>query len=308
MSEPIQRGIRTAQMGLLANALLAMAKLLAGVLGNSYALVADAVESAADVFSGLIVWGGLRIAARQADDEYPFGYGKAEPMAAAVVGLMLLGAAVGISIEAVREIRTPHQAPAPFTLAVLAVVIVAKELLFRRVLAVGEDVGSTAVQADALHHRSDALTSAAAFVGIALALAGGPGWEGADDWAALVAAGVILFNGVRIIRPAVADLMDRAPEGEVMDRVAAAATAVPDVLAVEKLKVRKAGLGYYVDIHVQADPAMSLHDAHVLSGRVKGAIRRMVPSALGVLVHMEPFEDLRALEREGSDADGAAHP
>lgn len=301
--EGVRRGIRSAQLGLLTNAVLALAKLLAGVLGNSYALVADAVESAADVFASLVVWGGLRLAARKADEEYPFGYGKAEPLAATVVGLMLLGAAVGISIEAVREIRTPHQTPAPFTLAVLVAVILAKEILFRRVFEVGEDVGSTAVQADAWHHRSDAITSAAAFVGIAVALLGGPGWESADDWAALVAAGVIVANGVRIIRPAVADLMDRAPAAEVVERVAEAAGAVPGVLAVEKLNVRKAGMGFYVDIHVQADPAMSLHDAHILSGRVKGAIRRALPQVLGVLVHMEPFEDLGTLERMGEAAD-----
>lgn len=303
MTESIDRGIRSAQAGLLTNAVLALVKLIAGVLGNSYALIADAVESGADVFSSLVVWGGLRLSARQADEEYPFGYGKAEPLAAAVVGLMLLGAAVGIAIKAVHEIRTPHHTPAPFTLAVLAAVILIKEVLFRRVFAVGEDVGSTAVQADAWHHRSDAITSAAAFVGIAVALWGGPGWESADDWAALVAAGVIVVNAISIVRPAVADLMDRAPGEEVLARIATAATAVPTVQAIEKLNVRKAGMGYYVDIHVQADPAMSLHDAHVLSGRVKGAIRRAVPAVAGVLVHMEPFEDLQKLERQGEEED-----
>jgi cation diffusion facilitator family transporter len=301
MTDSINRGIRSAQAGLLTNAVLALVKLIAGVLGNSYALIADAVESGADVFSSLVVWGGLRLSARQADEEYPFGYGKAEPLAAAVVGLMLLGAAVGIAIKAVHEIRTPHHTPAPFTLAVLAGVILIKEILFRRVFAVGEDVGSTAVQADAWHHRSDAITSAAAFVGIAVALWGGPGWESADDWAALVAAGVIVANAISIVRPAVADLMDRAPGEEVLARIASAATAVPTVQAIEKLNVRKAGMGYYVDIHVQADPAMSLHDAHVLSGRVKGAIRRAVPQVAGVLVHMEPFEDLQKLERQGEE-------
>lgn len=290
MPQSVSRGIQYAQLGLLVNTLLAVTKLVAGVLGNAYALVADAVESIADIFSSLIVWGGLRIATRAADDRYPFGYGKAESLAAAVVAMLLLGAACGIAIEAVREIQLPHHTPAPFTLVVLVVVIVVKEILFRRVLRVGEEVSSTAVKVDAWHHRSDAITSLAAFIGISVALIGGPGWEAADDWAALMASSVIIFNGVRMLRPAVQDLMDRSPSGELLDRISAAALATSEVEAIEKLKVRKAGFGYYVDLHVQTDPQMSLHDAHILSGRVKSAIRSAVPDVLGVLIHMEPHD------------------
>ncbi len=288
--ERAERGARAAQAGLLVNAGLALTKFLAGVLGHSYALIADAVESLADIFSSLIVWSGLRISARSADEQYPFGYGKAEALAAVIVGFMLIGAAVGISIEAVREILIPHHSPAPFTLMVLLAVIVVKEILFRRVFKVGSEVESTAVKGDAWHHRSDALTSAAAAVGISIALIGGPGWAAADDWAALAAALVICFNGVLILRPAFADLMDRSPESAVVERIDAAATSVPGVAATEKLKVRRAGMGLFVDIHVQADPAMSLHEAHILSGKVKSAIQATIPTVLGVLVHMEPFE------------------
>ena len=284
------RAIRTAQTGLLINAVLASIKLVAGILGNAYVLIADAVESIADIFSSLIVWSGLRIATRDPDHAYPFGYGKAEPLAAAVVSLLLLGAALGISIEAIREIRIPHHTPAPFTLIVLVGVIVVKEVLFRRVLAVSEEVASTAVKADAWHHRSDAITSVAAFIGISIALIGGPGWEQADDWAALVAAVVIVVNALRLIQPSIHDLMDRSPATELLDAIAAAARDTTDVRAIEKLKVRKVGLGYYVDLHVQADPTLSLRDAHILSGRVKSAIRRRVPLVAGVLIHMEPHE------------------
>jgi cation diffusion facilitator family transporter len=290
MSDETQRGIRSAQLGLLVNALLVVAKFVAGVVGNTYALIADAVESTADIFSSLIVWGGIKIASRDPDEAYPFGYGKAEPMAAAVVSLMLVGAAIGIAVQAVREIRIPHHTPAPWTLGVLVGVLVIKYVLFRRVEAVGTEVGSTAVRADARHHLSDAMTSAAAFVGISIALVGGPGWESADDWAALLASVIIFYNGVQMLRPAISDLMDRVPEPNVIESVKEAATETSGVLATEKLKVRRAGTGYYVDIHVQADPAISLHDAHILSGRVKGAIREAVPRILGVLVHMEPFE------------------
>jgi cation diffusion facilitator family transporter len=291
LRERVGRGAKSAQAGLLTNVALAMVKLVAGVAGHSYALIADAVESTADVFSSLVVWGGLRLSAREADEQFPFGYGKAEPLAAAVVALMLLGAAAGIAIQAVREILTPHLSPAPFTLFVLLGVIAVKEILFRRVFRVAQEVGSTAVQADAWHHRSDAITSAAAAVGIAVALVGGPRFAEADDWAALLASGVIFWNGLNILRPAVGDLMDRTPDPAVVERIHQAAVSVPDVRAIETLKVRRSGLGLYVDIHVEADPGMSLHDAHIVSGKVKSAIRAEVPQVLGVLVHMEPWEE-----------------
>jgi cation diffusion facilitator family transporter len=281
---------RLAQLGLVINAGLAVVKLVAGLLGNSYALVADAVESSTDMIGSLVVWSGLRIASKDPDDLYPFGYGRAEALAAATVSALMLGAATGIAIEAIAEIRTPHHAPAWWTLLVLAMVIVVKELLAKRVMAVSDLSGSVVVAADAWHHRADAITSGAAFIGITMALIGGPGWEPADDWAALVAAGVIVINGSLLLRTALRDLMDRAPEPAVLATVSAAALATTGVLAIEKLKIRKSGTAFYVDIHVQADPVLSLHDAHILSGMVKTAIRQRVPAAMGVLIHMEPFE------------------
>ena len=289
MPDASTRGIRSAQAGILVNTLLAIVKLAAGLIGNTYALVADAVESTADIFTSAVVWGGVRLASRDPDEAYPFGYGKAEPLAAAVVSLMLLAAAIGIAIQAVSEIRTPHHTPAPWTLIVLVGVVVVKWLLSRRVHAVGVDIGSTAVRADAWHHMSDAVTSAAAFVGISIARWGGPGWESADDWAALLVSGVIFLNGVNMLRPPLQDLMDRMPGPEVVEPIRRAAEGVPGVRATEKLAVRRAGMGYRVTIHVQADPKLPLDEAHVLGGRVKSAIRAAVPSVQYVLVHMEPF-------------------
>jgi cation diffusion facilitator family transporter len=291
MTTSLRQGMRLAIFGIGINALLALVKLITGVVGHSYALIADGIESTADIFSSLVVWSGLRISTRSADDHYPFGYGKAEALAGAVVSLMLLAAALAIAVESVREIITPHHAPAPFTLVVLVVVMIIKETLFRRVAAAGKEAGSTALRADAWHHRADAITSGCAFIGISVALIGGEGWEMADDWAALVAASIITYNGVGLLRPAVADLMDRTPAGDLPNRIASAAIGVADVRAIEKLKIRKAGVEYFVDLHVQADPTMSLHDAHILSGKVKGAIRAAVPAVSGVLIHMEPFEN-----------------
>jgi cation diffusion facilitator family transporter len=290
-----RRSIRWAQAGLLTNAVLVIVKLVAGIVGTSTALIADAVESSADIFSSLIVWTGLSVAARPADENHPYGHGKAESIAAAVVSLMLLGAAVGIAIMAVLEIRTPHHLPAPFTLFVAAGVILIKEILYRRVARVGKEVGSTAVTADAWHHRADAISSLAAFVGISIALIGGRGWEAADDWAALVAAVVVAINGVRTLRPAVAGLMDEAPDRTVKERALDAASSVAGVRSVENLNVRSYGLGFYVDLHVRADPAISLEAAHEIAAKVKYAILEAIPNAVAVLVHMEPHRESREL-------------
>ena len=201
---------------------------------------------------------------------------------------MLLGAALGIAVAAVGEMMTPHHMPAPFTLAVIAAVIPVKEILYRWVLRVGSETGSTAVKADAWHHRSDAITSGAALIGIGVALWGGPGWESADDWAALLAAFVIALEWHLLLRPAIHDLMDRMPERPVLEQIAAVALGVDGVRAIEKLRVRKVGMEYFVDLHVQADETMPLLEAHNLSGKVKGAIRAAVPEVAGVLIHMEP--------------------
>ncbi len=293
---PVRQGIRSAQLGLVLNAALAMLKLVAGVVGNAYALVADAVESMADILGSVIVWGGLHVAAQPADADHPFGHGKAEAIAAAVVAIMLLGAGLGIGYEAVDGIRTPHAVPAPWTLAVLVGVVITKWALSRRVGAVGAEIGSTAVRADAWHHMSDAITSAAAFIGIGIAVVGsrlqsGVRWEAADDWAALIASGVIAVNGATLLRLSFHDLMDRMPDAGVVGPVRAIAERVPGVRAIEKLHARKSGLVYRVTLHVQADARMSLADAHALGHKVQRAIIDASPQVASVLVHMEPHDD-----------------
>ena len=296
MISATSRSIRWAQAGLLVNAALVLVKLIAGIVGHANALVADAVESSADIFSSLIVWTGLSIAAKPADEDHPYGHGKAEPLAAAIVSLMLMGAAVGISIMSIREIITPHHLPSPWTLFVAAGVILVKEALYQKVSRVGKEVGSTAVVADAWHHRADAVSSLAAFVGISVALL--RGWPAADDWAALVAAILVAVNGVRTLRPAISGLMDEAPDRSVSERALDAAQRVPGVRHVENLNVRASGLGFYVDLHVQADPALSLEDAHEIAAHVKYAILEALPNVLKVLVHMEPYREKAKLAED----------
>jgi cation diffusion facilitator family transporter len=300
------RGRRSALLGLLVNAVLVAVKITAGVIGHSYALIADGVESTTDIFSSLIVWRGLVVAGRDPDARYHFGYGKAEGLAAAIVATMLLAAAAGIAIQAVREIITPHHAPAPFTLVVLVLVVAIKEVLFRHVVAVGEAIGSTAVTVDAWHHRSDAITSAAAFVGIAVAVVGGPRWAVADDYAALAASAIIAANGLRFMRAAVGDLMDRAPAADVLAQIRRTALAVDGVLGIEKILARRSGMGYHLVIHVEADPGMSLHDAHILGGRVRRALTGRLPFVIDAVVHMEPSPGLPAVPSPASEEDRRA--
>src|SRR5881394_3544840 len=243
----MQSGARIALIGMLVNVVLAAAKISAGLFGNAYVLIADGIESSLDIAGSLIIWGGLKFAARPPDETHPYGHGKAEPIAAVVVAFGVLAASLGLAIESVREIRAPHHGPAPFTLGILIVVIVVKEILFRYVNRIGHNVESTAVQTDAWHHRSDALTSAAAFVGISVALVGGEGWQSADDWAALFACAVIAANGISLALPAFQEIMDTAPRDKIVRSILAVASSVPGVVEVEKCYARKMGLDYYVD-------------------------------------------------------------
>lgn len=270
------------------NFVLAIAKITAGVLGNAYVLIADGIESALDIGGSVVIWGGLKFAARPPDATHPYGHGKAEPVAAAIVAVGVMVAALILAVQSVRELFLPRHAPAPFTLVVLIVVVVVKEFLYRFVIRIGRDVASTAVQTDAWHHRADALTSIAAFIGISIALIGGEGWESADDWAALFACALIATNGYRLLSPALHEILDTAPRGEMGEGIRRAAERVIGVHEVEKCLVRKMGLDFYVDLHVKVDGAISVRDGHDIAHKVKNAIRATDARIADVLVHVEP--------------------
>jgi cation diffusion facilitator family transporter len=284
----LRSGARVALIGMGANVVLATAKILAGALGNSYVLIADGIESALDIAGSAIIWGGLKFAARPADETHPYGHGKAEPVAAIIVSLGVVAAALVIAVRSVHEIFQPHHSPEPFTLVVLVVVVAVKELLFRIVDRLGRNAGSTAIQTDAWHHRTDALTSIAAFIGISIALLGGPRWQSADAWAALFACVLIAANGWRLFYPALREVLDTAPRGEIVERVRAAAAAVPGVIEIDKCFVRKMGLEFYVDLHIGVDEQISVRAGHDLAHEVKNAIKQTNPQIADVLVHIEP--------------------
>jgi len=284
-----QTGTRVALFGMIVNFIFATAKILGGFFGNAYVLIADGIESGMDVAGSFVIWGGLKVAARPPDATHPYGHGKAEPIAAIIVAVGVLAAAIGLAVQSMREIFLPHHAPAPYTLVILIVVVIVKETLFRYVNRIGRDVESTAVQTDAWHHRSDALTSAAAFIGISVALIGGKRWQSADDWAALFACAVIAANGIRLLRPAFYEIMDTAPR-KIVKSVCSVASSVPGVLEVEKCRARKMGLDFYVDLHARVDGNISVHQGHEIAHRVKRAIQQSDSRIADVLVHIEPAQ------------------
>ena len=286
----LQRSLRATFLGLAANVVLTLAKFLAGIFGHSQALIADGVESLADIFSSIIVWRGLVVAETPPDEDHPYGHGKAEPIAAAVVSGMLLLAAGMIAFHSLSGILEPRVAPSAWTLIILVVVIAVKETLFRFVLRESETVSSSAVETDAWHHCSDAITSAAAFIGISISLVGGKGYESADNWAALAAACVIAWNGWRLLRPAFNELMDRSPDRELIRKIRAAAGNIAGVGGVEKCFVRKMGYQFFVDMHIEVDPQMTVENSHRISHEVKDKVRAEVPSVRDVLVHIEPVK------------------
>lgn len=282
-------GTRATIVALLASASLAVLKIGAGIVGDSFALIADGVESVLDIFTGMLVLGGLRVSVSQPTAAYPYGRGKAEPLAALAIATVLLLAAVGIAAGAIHEIVSPQAAPAAFTLVVLVVVLAVKELTFQWLIRRGRAIGSQAIEVDAWHHRADALTSLAAFVGISIALAGGDAWVRADDWAALVACAVIAWNGVRLFRGGLRELLDVSAPPAVHEQVRRIAKSVEDVEGVDELRVRRSGLVYLVDIHVEVDGALTVDRGHEIGHRVKDRLLECQLPILDVLVHVEPL-------------------
>ena len=300
---PTQTPEGVAILAILVNTLLAITKLIAGIIGNSFALVADAVESIVDIVGSAVVWGALRYGNRPPDQEHPFGHGKAESLAALAVACFVLFAGLAIGAEAIRQLLSPSPVPAPFTLVILLIVIVIKESLFRITRRVARDSRSTVSHSDAWHHRSDAITSLFALLGISIALIGGPDWAAADKWAALAASVVILFNAVRLFREPYSELMDRNDD-DIADQCQAIALETPAIRAIERSEARKSGRLYRVVMHAEVDPDMTVADSHALTGIVKSNIRERLPSVASVLIHIEPHTPHHTTQHRQDEAYG----
>lgn len=293
MTRPVsneEKAIKATYFSILGNTGLALIKGCAGFFGNSYALIADAIESTTDIFSSFLVLFGLKYVNRPADDNHPYGHGRAEPLITFLVVGFLIVSALYIAHESILKIQTPHQLPKVWTLYVLGFIIVWKEISFRIVMKKGQETHSSTLKADAWHHRSDAITSVAAFIGIAIALFFGKGYETADDWAALFASGLILYNSYLIFRPALGEIMDEHLYDELIDEIRIVALTVNGIEGTEKCFIRKTGMKYHVDLHAFVNASLSVKEGHGIAHDLKDTLREAMPQLGHVLIHVEPFE------------------
>jgi cation diffusion facilitator family transporter len=279
---------RTAQISLWGNLTLAILKGVTGVVGNSFALIADAIESSTDVVGSIFVLWGLNYSTKPADDDHPYGHGKAEALVTfAVVGFLLVSAFI-IAHESIVNIQTPHVCPKSFTLYVLGAIVIIKELFYRFVDGKSKDTQSSSLKADAWHHRSDAITSLMAFIGISVALYMGPGYESADDWAALFASGFIVYNAYLILRPALGEIMDEHRYDQFIEELRTTSKGVEGVIYTEKCYVRKMGMRYVVDLHLVVDAELTVREGHRISHLLKDTLMASHPEIADVLIHVEP--------------------
>ncbi|MFT4832784.1 MAG: cation diffusion facilitator family transporter [Psychroserpens sp.] len=283
-----EKAIRTTYLSIFGNMALAIAKGITGVFGNSYALIADAIESTTDVFSSILVLFGLKYATKPADDNHPYGHGKAEPLLTFVVVGFLVVSATVIAYESIKHIQTPHKVPEKFTLVVLGIIVIIKEIFYRFVSQKGKETKSGALQADAWHHRSDAITSLMAFIGISIAIFMGNGYETADDWAALLGSGFIIYNAFKIFRPALGEIMDEHMYDEFIVDIRVTSKTVEGVIDTEKCFVRKAGLTFHVDLHLIVKGDISVREGHGIAHRLKNVLQVQFPEISDVLIHVEP--------------------
>lgn len=282
--------IQTTYFSIFGNTALALIKGLAGIFGNSYALIADAIESTTDIFSSLLVLFGLKYAERPADENHPYGHGKIEPLITFIVVAFLVTSATIIAYESIENIQTSHDIPEKWTLLVLGGIIIWKEISYRIVMKKGIETNSTSLQADAWHHRSDAITSVTAFAGISVAIYFGKGFETADDWAALLASGFILYNSYKIFRPALGEIMDEHLYDDLISEIREKAVEVPGILGTEKCFIRKSGMKHHVDLHAIVNGDISVKEGHEIAHRLKDYLRSEIPNLGHVLIHVEPHK------------------
>jgi cation diffusion facilitator family transporter len=290
VDENEQIAIRTTYFSIAGNTSLALIKGLAGVFGNSFALIADAIESMTDIFASFLVLFGLKYANRPADKNHPYGHGRAEPLITFLVVGFLFTSATIIAYKSIENIGTPHELPEIWTLFVLAPLIIWKEVSFRLVMKKAMVTNSSSLKADAWHHRSDAITSIAAFIGISIALLLGKGYEASDDWAALFASGFILYNSYKIFRPALGEIMDEHLYDDLVADIRAVSISVDGIVGTEKCFIRKAGMKYHVDLHAMVDAEITVKQGHEIAHKLKDTLRSVIPQLGHILIHIEPNE------------------
>lgn len=283
--------VKATYFSIIGNTCLAIIKGLAGFFGNSYALVADAIESTTDIFASLLVLFGIKYSNKPADENHPYGHGRAEPLITFLVVVFLITSATVIAYESIINIQKPHDLPKSWTLYVLAAIILWKEYSFRLVMRKSIETNSSSLRADAWHHRSDAITSVAAFVGITIALVMGKGYEAADDWAALFASGFIFYNSYKIFRPALGEIMDEHLYDDLIESIRIVASTVEGIVDTEKCFIRKSGMKYHVELHAIVNANKTVKQGHQLAHQLKDALQEEIEELGHVLIHIEPDDE-----------------
>ena len=285
-----ETAIKTTYFSIIGNTTLALVKGLTGYFGNSYALIADAIESTADVFASFLVLFGIKYSNKPADENHPYGHGRAEPLVTFLVVGFLITSATIIAYESILNIGRPHELPNPYVLLVLIPIIIWKEISYRIVIKKSKETNSSSLKADAWHHRSDAITSIAALIGVSIALLAGKGYESADDWAALFAAGFILYNSYHIFRPALGEIMDEHKFDDQIKQIREVSATVDGILGTEKCFIRKSGMKYHVELHAIVSATITVKAGHDLAHILKDTLRSEIMELGHILIHIEPNE------------------
>ncbi|NOX53827.1 MAG: cation transporter [Planctomycetes bacterium] len=281
--------IRAILLGLFVNLALGLAKLTGGLVAGSFALLSDAVNSLGDTLTSIVVWFALWFAQRPPDAEHPYGHTRAEAIAASNVALVIILSALGVGWKTLTQITSPvHLIPPDWTLWLAGSNVLIKEGLYQYKLRVGRRTGSMAVIANAWDHRADALCALVVLIGLAVARWGGPGLAWADKVAALVVVSAIVWSGAALFRSSTSELMDVQAEQPILDEIREVAASIPEIEHVETLWVRKSGLEYFVDIHIEVDAHMTVAEGHRIGHVLKDRLLKQIPILRDVLVHLEP--------------------
>ena len=286
---------RVTLLGMFVNIILFIFKLVAGILGRSGAMVADAIHSASDFVTDIVVLAFVRISSKPRDDDHKWGHGKYETLASLIIGIALFAVGVEILIDSAEKIMAVMRGemlPRPGMIAIVAaaVSIVVKEILYQYTARKGKSLNSPSVVANAWHHRSDALSSIGALLGIGLAYFLGEKWRVADPIAAIVVAALIIKVAVDLCRTSLAELLEKSLPLETEEEILSIISSTPNVYKPHNLRTRRIGSDIAIEVHIRVEGAMTVQDSHEISREIEHSLRARFGEYTAVAIHIEPLK------------------
>ena len=286
---------RVTLLGMFVNMILFAFKLVAGIVGRSGAMVADAVHSASDFATDIVVLAFVRISAKPRDNDHKWGHGKYETLASLIIGVALFAVGVEILMDSALKIKAVANGevlPRPGVIAIIAaaVSIVVKEALYQWSVYVAHKVESPSVKANAWHHRSDALSSVGTLLGIGAAYFLGEKWRIADPIAAIVVAALIMNVSITLCRTALAELLEKSLPRAVEEEILSIILSVPNVHKPHNLRTRRIGANIAIEVHIRVEGTMTVHDSHEISRQIEDALRSRFGEQTAVAIHIEPIK------------------